>query len=52
MKYKCLKCGFEFEVKNEVTCPDCGAHDWDCEPLYHYKHSHVEVQVPEQVAGE
>ena len=52
MKYKCLKCGCEFEVEWNVICPDCGA--WvssDIEPLSKYKRSHPEtpVEEPEQV---
>jgi predicted nucleic acid-binding Zn-ribbon protein len=50
MKYKCLKCGEEFEVisMQRVECPKCGAQDWDCEPLRKYKLSHPEtpVEVP------
>ena len=50
MKYKCLKCGCEFEVigMQQVVCPDCGA--WtsnDLMSLYKYKLSHPETpEVP------
>ena len=33
MKYKCLKCGAEFDVTFD---PKCGAFDWDVEPLRKY----------------
>ena len=36
MKYKCLKCGAEFDATMDVKCPKCGATDWDCEPLRKY----------------
>lgn len=36
MKYKCLKCGAEFDATMDVKCPKCGARDWDCEPLRKY----------------
>lgn len=32
MKYKCLKCGNEFDAIYDVKCK-CGAMDWDVEPL-------------------
>jgi Zn finger protein HypA/HybF involved in hydrogenase expression len=37
MKYKCKKCGAEFDATSRVKCPNCGAEDWDCEPLSKYK---------------
>jgi len=37
MEYKCLKCGAEFDVKNQVVCPECGARDFDCMPLRTWK---------------
>jgi len=44
MKYKCLKCGSEFEAKYEVKCPNCGANSMnDIESLYKYKLSHPET---------
>ena len=43
MKYKCKKCGNEFNVTFEVRCPKCGATDWNCEPLYKYVHPHPEA---------
>jgi Zn finger protein HypA/HybF involved in hydrogenase expression len=47
MKYKCLKCGNEFDAQFEVKCPKCGAKDWDCEPIRKYSFSQPEtVQVP------
>jgi len=52
MKYKCLKCGNEFDVKFEVKCPKCGARDWDCEPLRKYKLSHPETPIEVPVTGE
>jgi len=46
MKYKCLKCGCEFEAKINVKCPDCGASGiYDIESLYAYKLSHPEIPV-------
>lgn len=36
MKYKCLKCGAEFDAIMDVKCPKCGAKNWDCEPLRKY----------------
>jgi len=33
MKYKCLKCGNEFDAMYDVKCKQCGAKDWDVEPL-------------------
>ena len=50
MKFKCLKCGDEFEVigMQPVVCPKCGAWDKnDVESLYKYKQSHPEI--PEEV---
>jgi rubrerythrin len=41
MKYKCKKCGTEFDATSTVKCPSCGAGDWDCEPLSKYKMAHV-----------
>ena len=41
MKYKCLKCGAEFDAIFEVKCSKCGAKDWDCEPLREYNISHL-----------
>ena len=41
MKYKCLKCGTEFDVTSEAKCPKCGARDWDVEPLAKYKRRQV-----------
>lgn len=52
MKYKCLKCGNEFDVQFEVKCPKCGAEDWDCEPLRKYKLSHPETPIEVPVTGE
>lgn len=37
MKYRCKKCGTEFDATSKVKCPNCGAEDWDCEPLSKYK---------------
>ncbi len=46
MKYKCLKCGCEFEAKWHVLCPDCGASSTlDVVPIYKYKLSHPEIPV-------
>lgn len=42
MKYKCLKCGEEFDAMLEAVCPKCGAHDWDVETLRKYKLTHPE----------
>lgn len=36
MKYKCLKCGAEFDVTFDPKCPKCGAFDWDVDPLRKY----------------
>ncbi len=33
MKYKCTKCGNEFDVSFNAVCPSCGAKDWDVKPL-------------------
>jgi len=53
MKYKCLKCGCEFEATYEVKCPDCGAWSMgDIESLYKYKLSHPEIPVEVPVTGE
>ena len=39
MEYKCSKCGAEFDVDamHLIMCPECGAHDWDCMPLWKYR---------------
>ena len=42
LKYKCLKCGEEFDAMLEAVCPKCGAHDWDVETLRKYKLTHPE----------
>ena len=55
MKYKCLKCGCEFEVigMRDVVCPDCGATGMkDIESLYKYKRSHPEIPVEVPVTVE
>ena len=52
MKYKCLKCGTEFEADYEVKCPNCGAWDVnDIMSLYKYKLTHPEnpTEVPATV---
>jgi len=36
MKYKCKKCGTEFDVTYDVKCPNCGER-WEVEPLRLYK---------------
>jgi predicted ATP-dependent serine protease len=53
MKYKCLKCGCEFEANYDIKCPDCGA--WstnDIMSLYKYKLSHPEPTAEVPVTGE
>jgi len=35
MKFKCLKCGTEFEAKMEVQCPKCGE-VMKVKPIYTY----------------
>ena len=52
MKYKCLKCGAEFDALYEVKCPKCGAKDWDCEPLHEYQDRIAQEQEIEmEIAG-
>ena len=36
MKYKCTKCGSEFEGTFDAKCPSCGASGWDVEPVYNF----------------
>ena len=36
MKYKCKKCGTEFNVEYDVKCTNCGER-WEVEPLRLYK---------------
>jgi len=36
MKYKCKKCGAEFDVTYEAICPKCRASSFDVEPLSKY----------------
>ena len=36
MKYKCKKCGTEFDVEYDVRCTNCGER-WEVEPLRLYK---------------
>ena len=52
MKYKCLKCGEEFDAMFEAKCPKCGAMDWDVEPLRKYKLAHPETPIEVPVTGE
>lgn len=37
MKYKCLKCGTEFEATMYVQCPKC-KEQMDVQPIYSYKY--------------
>jgi len=37
MRYKCKKCGTEFDATFDVQCPKCGARDWDVESVYRLK---------------
>ncbi len=53
MKYKCLKCGCEFEAARDVVCPDCGA--WsnsDIESLYKYDRTRKTVERPAEIIQE
>ena len=52
MEYKCQKCGTEFDVKYQVVCPQCKAHDWDCAPLWKLRKEHKEDDAVAQSHGE
>jgi lipopolysaccharide biosynthesis regulator YciM len=45
MKYKCLKCGTEFEAKMYVQCPKC-QEQMEVQPIYSFKYPQKAEQKP------
>ena len=43
MKFKCKKCGTEFEARMVAQCPKCGE-TMDLEPIYTYKYARAQKQ--------
>jgi len=44
MEYKCLKCGTEFDVTYDATCPKCRASGFDVETLRKWKIAHPDAE--------
>ena len=44
MRFKCDKCGEEFDAKMYVKCPECGEIR-DVHPIYQYQYEHTEIPV-------